>query len=427
MNMDPSPARDQEVSIMKLMNCRLWLSLIVLILPASLVMQAGFAEEHRGTLETEEYGPVAPGDSLEDLSLIRPVSIEDGADPLMEDVNMAIDVAARRMLSVEVHTPWQIVHGILALRHDYLVKQNGEPTSALGWVATGPSFQGRPWFLTTRYGGKGHPFTEPYAFEGHPNQFIALFTASNLPLDYEFKAGERTITVADILRNAQMEVNSREEITWTLWALCHYMSVDTQWTNMRGEQWSMERLVQIQSRKNPTDAACGGNHGLFTAAKARNVYLETGKPLRGVWMEADMYVKRYVATAKSMQNPDGSFSSNYYRGPGRTNDIDKRVSTTGHTLEFLMMALPREELSKDWIRNAVQRIATDMIENRKTPMEPGGMYHAVDSLVMYRERMHPDYAIPGYENTTYPACHQPNMEEGTPDKLAADRADTVTR
>src|SRR5690606_3631002 len=96
-----------------------------------------------------------------------------------------------------------------------------------------------------------------------------------------------TITLGDIVRNGQMEVQAGEEPTWTLWGLVHYLGPDATWQNKHGESWSIERLVRSQVYEPVARAACGGTHGLFALAYARNKYLETGRPLSGAWLEAD--------------------------------------------------------------------------------------------------------------------------------------------
>ena len=142
----------------------------------------------------------------------------------------------------------------------------------------------------------------------------------------------------------------------------------------------------------PTKSACGGTHGLFALASAVNNYAKDQKHLRGTWLEASMRVRQYIEYARSMQNRDGSFSSKYFEGPEYANDVNKRVSTTGHTLEFIMEALPQKRLNEPWVRSAVSRIANDLIQYKSQPLEPGGMYHAIDSLVIYRERTRPAYS-----------------------------------
>jgi hypothetical protein len=314
------------------------------------------------------------------------------SDPLAAEVEKAIEITSRRFLETEVHTPWQIVHGMLAYRRDYLVKQNGVKVNALNWIASGPVYKDQPWFEKMPYGAHAHPYNNvPYAFQGHPNQFLAYMTMCDLPLDFKFKAaGDQTVTITDFLNGAQMEVNDREEVTWTLWFLAHYLEPDAHWINKDGQPWSMERLVQIENGKVVTSAACGGTHGLFALAYARNGFRASGRTLYGPWLEADQKVQRYVEEARANQNPDGTFSSNYFQGPGSSTDFVKRIGTTGHILEFICVALPQSRMSEEWIRRAVTALAHDLIENRQAAAECGALYHAVDGLAIYRTRLWPE-------------------------------------
>ena len=116
-------------------------------------------------------------------------------------------------------------------------------------MASGALHNGQTLFEVTPYGGRGRPFTKPYAFEGHPTQFMGYMAMCDLPLDFQFQAGDKKITVADIVNDAKMQVKEGPEVTWTLWALSHYLSADAEWVNAAGEPWSIERMVQIQTRE----------------------------------------------------------------------------------------------------------------------------------------------------------------------------------
>jgi len=309
-------------------------------------------------------------------------------DPLLQKVDEAIEVSTRRYLTAGVHTPWQIMHGLLALRGEFEVKdKSGNKLNAADWISQGVYFNGEPWFQKTRYGARAHPYTSDYIFEGHANQFLAIMASAGFSLDHKLKAGKAAVTVRDLVNNSKKETNARDEITWTLWALAHYLEPDATWTNKYGQTWSIERLVAVQNQQQLSRSACGGTHGLFALAYARNQYLKTKRPLRGVWLQADQRIKRYIQEARAYQNSDGSFSSNYFQGYGHSRDFEERLSTSGHILEFLMMALPDKDLQKPWVRKAVNAVATDLIDNKHKPAEPGALYHALDGLILYRTRI----------------------------------------
>ena len=158
-------------------------------------------------------GPPVPGAAESDDT--------QGIDPLVSRTQRAISISERRLLQADVHTPWQVMHGVLPLRSSFKIKLGDKKVSAIEWMSNGAKFRGDNWFEKTQYGGRAHPYSYAYAFEGHPNQFLAILSIANLPRDHTFKAGNDTITIADMVRHAQAEVNSSEEITWTLWALSH--------------------------------------------------------------------------------------------------------------------------------------------------------------------------------------------------------------
>ena len=172
-------------------------------------------------------------------------------DPLREKAKLAIEISKRRYLDGSLHTPWQILHGMLALRGDYQIKIGGEKTSALEWMQKGQTYDRKPWVKKSAYGGHFHTFTQPYHFEGHPNQFLAILTMSNLPADTEFMAWQNQtavpVTIQQMVEHAKMVVCDHEEQTWTLWALSKYLPSDAEWINKDGESWGIERLVLKQS------------------------------------------------------------------------------------------------------------------------------------------------------------------------------------
>ncbi|MFM9966370.1 MAG: hypothetical protein ACKV2Q_34775 [Planctomycetaceae bacterium] len=312
-------------------------------------------------------------------------------DPLVKLATDAVEISSRRYLTADLHTPWQVIHGLLAYRQDFQLKtQDGRKVNALEWASSGVTFRGESLFQKTQFGGRAHPFIQAYWFEGHPTQFMAYLTMCRLPVTHGFKtaAGE-VVTVQDIINNAKMDVTRDHNVeqTWTLWALAHYLEPSAQWVNKYGEQWSMEELVRLELRNTIYDGPCGGTHSLFATAYARNAYLQTRQPLRGTWMEADQKIQRFIAEAKALQNPDGSFSIYFFKGRGASNDFNTRITSSGHMIEWLMVALPQSRLSEPWVQNGIRCLAQDLIDNRQVNAECGPLYHAVDGLQIYRERM----------------------------------------
>lgn len=308
-------------------------------------------------------------------------------DPVLGKVDQAIRDTSRRFLNAEHHSPWQIMHGMLAFRSDFRIRLQSEEITAVDWLSRNPRYKGEHWFEKTPYGGRAHPFSQAYYFEGHPNQFLAVMSISNLPLEHKIPTQQGDITVSDMVNHAKANIKAGEEVAWSLWGLSHYLGADAKWENMYGEPWGVERLARIQINEPTDSAACGGTHGLFGLTYARNKYKEQFRQLRGIWLEADQHIKRFMSTARSYQNSDGTFSTQFFKGHGVSYDFKKRVSTSGHTLEFLTLAASDDDLKQNWIRKGVDRVAQDLIDHRSEPVECGPLYHAINGLVIYRDRV----------------------------------------
>jgi hypothetical protein len=128
------------------------------------------------------------------------------------------------------------------------------------------------------------------------------------------------------------------------------------------------------------------------------MYLSTGKPLRGVWFEADQKIKLYIQQAQALQNADGSFSTDHFKGPGYSDDFATRIATSGHQLEWLMIALPQSKLKDQWIRNGIANVARDLINNRHVASDCGPLFHGMHALVVYRQRTVPGYLVPKFNS-----------------------------
>jgi hypothetical protein len=138
-------------------------------------------------------------------------------------------------------------------------------------------------------------------------------------------------------------------------------------------------------------AACGGTHrlsGLSLVVKAR---LRRGEPLDGEYLRASDFVKKYQQYAFRLQNRDGSLSTSWFRGSGDEDDIDRRIKTTGHILEWLCYSLSDEQLREAHTVRAVTYLANLMYSNYDNEWEVGPRSHATHALLLYDQRVFQPY------------------------------------
>ena len=309
-------------------------------------------------------------------------------DPFLQDLDEAIEVTGRRHLNADAHSPWQIFHAIHAMRRNCVLKSKSGNVNAIEWISTTePTFANEPLLLLTPQGARFHPYTKKYYFEGHPGQFVALLTQSNLPLTHPFHVQGKVVTMNDLVNQLQKQVNDREEMTWILWALQHYLELDATWNNQQGEAWSIPKMVERETSAAIVGAPDGGTRRLFVLSLALNKYLRQGGVLKGIWFAADQKIKQYLEIARAAQNSDGTFSAEFFKGHGHTNDVNYRFNTTGHTLEFLAVGLPEDRLDEPWIRKAVSVLSRELVQHQTTEIDVGPLFDSLNALMLYRERI----------------------------------------
>lgn len=299
-----------------------------------------------------------------------------------------------RKLSGEVNAAWQIMHGVLAYGNSLPLEIESKDVNTLEYLLGGGTVAG--WELgigemlpsTKRLGMKARLEPGSYIGQGHVDQWIAILSQIDVPLDRKVIAGGKEFTIEDWLRQAQWDVpnNPVREYSWTLIALTRYFPNETSWVARDGKTWTLEPLAAYESKQDLSASACGGMHRLTGLAHAVQFRERTGGGMTGGWKQAKDKVDESIARIKRFQNPDGTFSSNHTERPGTSSDLSLVISSTGHTLEFLANALPAKELEADWVVRATVKLCQLLEITKEQDLDCGGLYHALNGLKVYHQR-----------------------------------------
>ncbi|MFW6124934.1 MAG: hypothetical protein ACOC46_02190 [Pirellulales bacterium] len=297
----------------------------------------------------------------------------------------ALDLTRRRYLRAGVHTPWQVFHGIIAFGTEFSIRppSSDELVNAVEFMCTDARVSGRRLLVPTRYGLEP---IEGTAMEGHPDQFLAILAQSGVPIDFPVLVDGQQYRVEHLVTQAQSDYTTGQEASWTLIALATYLPPDARWSNRYGSAVEIEDLVAAEVGVEPVTAACGGTHNLYALAYGLNRQLAAGRSLTAPWQRAAQKIDTYISYTRSLQNADGHFSSRYYEGRGRARDFAHRIETTGHTLEWLSLALSDEELEQGWVTRGVEALLDAFEATRSVPLDCGALYHGAHALALYRDR-----------------------------------------
>lgn len=280
--------------------------------------------------------------------------------------------------------PWELMHAMLSFEVHSQVLQGGpkgEPITAVGWLCFNQPCRKRT--LMYINGDGDLRIRVGPGLQGHHGQLLALLAQARVKSDYPVKVDGRDLSIADIVEMEQQTCYPRTELTFKLIGLMHYLESDATWLNDQGLEWDLRRLVREELAQPVRGAACGGTHRLSGLTLAYKKRLQRDEPVDGEYEQARRFVHNYQNYAYRLQNPDGSFSTEWFRGPGREEDIDRRLKTTGHILEWLLYAAEEKHLTYWRTVKATNYLANLMWANRYRDWEAGPLGHAIHALVLY--------------------------------------------
>jgi len=317
----------------------------------------------------------------------------DGKIPQELAVRMdkVIDKAHARPLRSDTNTPWVVMHAVVAFEKkiEVLDVKSKKKINAIDYLTRIAEFEGKLIYQdvegipTLKTRGKGD---KSFLVQDHVDQFLFAYADSGIPLDHEIISRSGTkFTVGDKLKFAKKGFREDQELAWTLVVLATYEPFGEKWRADSGKKYSTEDVIRLAIQRDPRRETEGGPHHLYGIAYALQKYLAQGGKLTGTWKDAKKYLDKYVGISKQHQQEDGAFSAAGFYRSLRPRTPRYLVSSTGHALEWMSVALSPEELHQDWVLKAIDRLVTDMEKFPTEVFSDGGLYHAAHALRRIRE------------------------------------------
>ena len=308
---------------------------------------------------------------------------------LRQSIAQTLATYQRRPLNTTDNTPWEVMHGFIAFGIPTQVRlggPGGDLVSAIGWSNMGGRCRGQTMLTTT--GGRLVALKGYFGVQGHSAQYLAILAQCRVAASSPIRVDGKAFTVADLIEEEQLACKPKTELTFALISLAHYLPTDATWVSRDGEKWSLPRLVEEEIVQPIRGAACGGTHRLFGLAYGCQRRLRLTGQLDGVYLRADKYVRDYQNLALSrLQNRDGSFSTEWFKYPDdREDDVDRKIQTTGHILEWLVASLDQERLFEPRVVAAAEFLSRTLSREPSREWKIGPLGHALHALNMYQER-----------------------------------------
>lgn len=282
---------------------------------------------------------------------------------------------------------WGMMHQVMVYGVETRLIARGREHSTIAWMAGNNICRGSR-LMTVEQGQL--QVREGVGLQGHQAQWLAVLSLAGVPADYPLYVGRNRFSVEDLVRTEAAACEEGKELTFTLIGLAYYLDTETSWVGADGERWDFPRLIAYELTQPIVGAACGGTHRLMGFAHALRKRRMEGRPLDGQWYRAEKYLDDFTEYTFRLQNRDGSMSTNWYESQEDNGELDRKIQTTGHMVEFLLTHLPDEEIVKPRMVRSINFLMRSMLRNRRNDWSIGPKGHALRSLAMFYERVYGD-------------------------------------
>jgi hypothetical protein len=307
---------------------------------------------------------------------------------LRSNIARTLATYQRRPLNTAQHTPWEVMHGFIAFGIPTQIRVGGpagDLVNAIGWSNMGGRCRGQVMLAAS---GERLVALKGIGVQGHSAQYLAILAQCRVAANSPITLQSKSFTVADLIEEEKLSCKANTELTFALIALAHYLPTDARWQSRDGVEWSLEKLVEEEIVQPIRGAPCGGTHRLFGLAYGCQRRLRATGGLDGAYLRADKYVRDYQNfTLAKLQNRDGSFSTEWFKYPAdRDDDVDRKIQTTGHILEWLVASLDQERLYEPRIVAATEFLVAALAREPSREWKLGPLGHALHALNIYQER-----------------------------------------
>lgn len=316
-------------------------------------------------------------------------------EALRDKIRGVLTTYQPRRLNTRDNSNWEVMHAIIAYGVDTQISRGGPrgpDVNAVTWMCVNGPCRGEQMMFLNH--GQLVARKGP-GLQGHYGQFLAILAQSHVKSDYPMIVGGKSFTIADLIEHEKQDCEAGEELTFKLISLMHYLDSDETWRSRDGQQWSIQRLIH-EELKQPIvrNAACGGTHRLMGFSYAVNKRMQRGKPIVGEFLRAQTFITDYHRYTFTLQNADGSFSTQWFARREASPDIDRRLKTTGHILEWLSFSLCDGDLRNPRMIKAVDYLATILASQPSRAWEIGPLGHGLHALAIYDRRIFPPADAP---------------------------------
>ena len=324
-------------------------------------------------------------------------------ETLKRSIRSALAANAKRTLTTQNNTPWNVLLMALPYGADTMVYQpvpNADPKDktkprgnhiyAIGTLCWNYPCAGKTMLRTD---GRRVFARVGNGYQHRSGALLATLAMSNIMPNYEMKVSGGSYTIGHLVASEKAAVSRGVNMSQALVGLSFYTEPNEAWKNEMGENWTIEKIVTEELNRSLDQGTSDVTDWLLGLTAAVKLYEEEGKVLRGPMALAKKQLGTYQDFVLSVQNENGLWHPKFFLFKGTSPDAYETLYSSGHILRWLLVSISDEDLKNPKITKAVtslvatvNRIPPNVAAGSMTDRQLEGLAISLHALAIYNQR-----------------------------------------
>ena len=329
-------------------------------------------------------------------------------EALKRTIRSTLAVNAKRALTTQNNTPWNILLMTLPYGADAMVYQpttNVDPKDktkqtkgnyiySIGTLCWNYPCAGKTMLRTD---GKRVFARVGNGYQHRPAAMLALLAMSNIMPSYELRISGGAYTIGHLVASEKAAVSKGTNMSQMLVGLSFYSEPNETWKNEMGEAWTIEKMVMEELNRTIDQGSSDVTDWLLGLTAAVKLYEEEGKTLQGPMALAKKQLGTYQEFVLSVQNENSLWHPKFFLYKGTSADVYETLYSSGHILRWLLVSLSDTQLKDPKVIKAVMslaamvnRIPSNVAAGSMTDRQLEGLAVSLHALAIYNQRVYED-------------------------------------
>ncbi len=251
----------------------------------------------------------------------------------------------------------------------------------------------------------GRPAPEVgFGFQTQRGEFLASLAFAKIDRNYEMRVDGESFTVQDLVEWEKYSCSSYANLSLVAVGLAHYsQNPDETWTNQFGEEWSLRKLLEVESRRkvdwNTTDSTDKLLAFTYLLARLKQSSNAKSPELDSLLQRTETFLLLMKKRVWDAYTETSISNSLFFNSETKLTTPYMKLYVNGRLLRWLMIVSSKEELQAPKMKYATAELCALVDQlfnslddlNQASSTDEESFSIALQTLFLYRKQLSPQH------------------------------------